>query len=95
MRSFHISLAAIVLGLSTATGVAGADTLGMPAEPATSETAGPGPMRGMSMQQVRQQYGEPNSKLAPVGEPPITRWVYDDYTVYFEHKYVIESVPNR
>lgn len=95
MRSFHLSLAAIVLGLCTAPGFASADTSGMPAEPATTETIIPGPARGMSMQQVRQQYGEPIKKLAAVGNPPITRWVYEDYTVYFEHKYVIDSVPNR
>lgn len=52
------------------------------------------PVRGMTMQQVAKDYGEPKEKRAPVGDPPITRWVYPDYTVYFEYKYVIHSVSN-
>lgn len=53
------------------------------------------PTRGMSMDQVANRYGAPLDKLGPVGDPPITRWVYADYTVYFEYKYVIHAVPNR
>jgi hypothetical protein len=40
-------------------------------------------------------FGKPNEMLAPVGDPPITRWVYDRYTVYFEYSYVIHSVLNK
>ncbi|GAB4357438.1 MAG: hypothetical protein Kow006_25250 [Gammaproteobacteria bacterium] len=47
------------------------------------------------MEEVQARFGVPSAKLPPVGDPPITRWVYDDYTVYFEHQYVIHSVPNR
>jgi predicted RNA-binding protein len=50
------------------------------------------PRNGLSQQQVEARYGAPNEKHAPVGEPPITRWVYDDFNVYFEHQLVIESV---
>ncbi|MGE0079990.1 MAG: hypothetical protein AB7U81_01695 [Thiohalomonadaceae bacterium] len=53
------------------------------------------PLRGMSMQAVESRFGAPLEKLAPVGEPPITRWVYADYTVYFEGRYVIHTVPAR
>lgn len=53
------------------------------------------PKRGMSMDRVRQQFGEPQQRLGPVGEPPITRWVFDRFTVYFEHRYVIHSVVHR
>ncbi len=52
------------------------------------------PVRGMTMQQVTHDFGAPKEKRAPVGDPPITRWVYPNYTVYFEYKYVIHSVPN-
>lgn len=52
------------------------------------------PARGLSMAQVERDFGNPRRKQSPVGEPPITRWVYDDYTVYFEYKYVIHSVVN-
>lgn len=53
------------------------------------------PVRGMHMDQVRAQFGKPKEILPAVGEPPITRWIYDGYTVYFEHSYVIQSVANR
>ncbi len=52
------------------------------------------PMRGASMDAVLNQSGEPDKKFDPVGEPPITRWVYPTYTVYFEHQAVIHSVKN-
>jgi len=53
------------------------------------------PHKGMTMEQVRQRFGEPGKVLGPVGDPPITRWVYPEYTVYFEHDLVLHSVVNR
>lgn len=53
------------------------------------------PARGMSMDQVRQRFGDPLQTFPPVGDPPITRWVYDRFTVYFEHQYAIHSVVHR
>jgi hypothetical protein len=50
------------------------------------------PTRGMSMKAVLNYYGEPASKSAPVGEPPITRWTYPHFVVFFEHNIVIHSV---
>lgn len=51
--------------------------------------------RGSTMEQVKRQYGEPESVRGPVGEPPITRWIYDDYTIYFEHDRAIHAVAER
>jgi hypothetical protein len=51
--------------------------------------------RGMTMAQVERKFGAPSNKLAAVGEPPITRWIYNEYTVYFEHHLVLTSVINR
>ena len=50
------------------------------------------PGRGITMDTVEEQFGSPTRVLSAVGEPPITRWVYPDYPVYFEHQYVIHSV---
>ena len=50
------------------------------------------PRNGLSMADVEQRFGEPVERSGAVGEPPITRWTYDDYSVYFEHNLVIESV---
>jgi len=47
---------------------------------------------GMTMTQVSQTLGEPDTKQAPVGTPPITRWTYSTQTVYFEQNRVIHSV---
>jgi hypothetical protein len=74
--------------------VANSDVLLLDAIQSDSGSVGK-PARGMSMDQVRSRYGEPGNELPWVGDPPITRWVYDDYTVYFEHQYVINSVVHR
>ncbi len=50
------------------------------------------PQRGMIMTDVALHFGEPTQKLAAVGNPPITRWVYPGYIVYFQGDYVINSV---
>lgn len=41
---------------------------------------------------VRRRFGEPIRRSAPIGQPPITQWVYPDFIVYFEHQYVIHAV---
>lgn len=50
------------------------------------------PHNGLSMREVENRFGQPLQRNAPVGQPPITRWIYDDYSVYFEYETVIESV---
>ncbi|WP_444998503.1 hypothetical protein [Aliikangiella sp. IMCC44359] len=53
------------------------------------------PRTGQSMQQVESKFGEPSQKLPAIGEPPITRWQYANFTVYFEHDKVIHAVEHR
>ncbi|HET8700899.1 MAG TPA: hypothetical protein VFL97_04440 [Nitrococcus sp.] len=50
------------------------------------------PVRGATMDHVRQRFGMPVQILPAVGEPPITRWVYPQFIVYFERHWVIHSV---
>ena len=50
------------------------------------------PARGMSMEKVEAAFGAPTSRAAPVGQPPITRWEYPGFVVYFEHRHVIHTV---
>ncbi len=55
------------------------------------------PQRGMTMAQVERQYGTPVRKLQTRGgdspkHPPINRWEYANYIVYFERNHVIHSV---
>lgn len=54
-----------------------------------------GPRRGLRMEQVEERYGEPLSRSAAVGEPPIIRWDYPEFTVYFESDSVIHTVLRR
>ena len=60
----------------------------------SKKDVGPVPVNNMSMDTVRAKFGQPNSEAAPVGQPPINRWYYDLYTVYFEFDKVIISVVN-
>lgn len=58
------------------------------------------PHRGMTMAQVERDFGAPARKLEPAGgdtphHPPINRWEYANFTVYFERSIVIDSVANR
>jgi hypothetical protein len=50
------------------------------------------PARGMTMDQVSTKFGAPVSKTPAVGNPPISRWEYPGFVVYFEHEHVIHSV---
>lgn len=52
-------------------------------------------VRGLSMQSLRSQWGEPSTKRSAVGDPPISRWEYTDYIVYFEYDRVIHAVQKR
>ncbi len=50
------------------------------------------PERGQSQSSVRGQHGEPAQRHPTVGDPPITRWDYDDFSVVFEGEYVLHSI---
>jgi hypothetical protein len=50
------------------------------------------PKRGISMEQVLAQFGEPDQRYGPVGEPPISEWVYGSFRVYFEREIVLHSI---
>jgi len=50
------------------------------------------PRRGMSMEKVQQEYGQPMATSEGVGKPPITSWTYNDRVVYFEYSTVLHVV---
>jgi hypothetical protein len=92
----------IALGLTLANGLAMADVLATPEENQTA-TAAPAtlPPKGISMVSVEKKFGAPREKHSPRGgdspkHPPITRWDYDGFAVFFEHDKVIDAViPGR
>ncbi len=53
------------------------------------------PRTGQDMNQTRSQFGEPMKEISWIGDPPISRWVYDQFTVYFENNRVITTVVHR
>ena len=83
MWAFILSLA----GMLAIGGSAVADTLDMPTSTDTT-----GPARGLTMAKVEAKFGAPSQRSSPVGAPPITRWDYPGFIVFFEHEYVIHSV---
>ena len=53
------------------------------------------PGRGMRKEQVEERFGSPVEKDPAVGEPPITRWVYSNFTVYFEYDIALHAVLHK
>ncbi|MDX1404298.1 MAG: hypothetical protein R3192_07170 [Woeseiaceae bacterium] len=53
------------------------------------------PTRGMTQERVRANFGEPISTVPAVGDPPISRWNYSGFVVFFEYDKVIHSVTIR
>lgn len=50
------------------------------------------PRRGASMSAVESQFGAPKARHEAVGKPPITRWDYEGFSVYFEYQHVVHAV---
>lgn len=82
--------------LAMATGLmasANADTVKMSGISAGED--GSRPMRGTTQAQVQSKYGSPANKKAAIGDPPISSWEYQNFTVYFEYDRVIHAVLKR
>ena len=89
-RLSRLALIAIASGLLGTASAQNLDTS------ATAPAADDGrPTRGMTQARVESNYGAPINKMAPVGEPPITRWEYPNMIVYFEYDRVIHAVMKR
>jgi hypothetical protein len=96
------SMLVFLAGLILAAGGPRADTLLIDAMNQAPPNRADGlvrPTRGMSMARVEQEFGPPSDKTAPVGSgglhPPITRWDYPGFSVYFEYQFVLTSVVHR
>ena len=87
MRNRILLLAAVF-----ASGLAGAATIAVDNGIAVKDSDVTTPTRGMSMEQVSTKFGTPVTKVPAVGKPPISRWEYPGFIVYFEADHVIHSV---
>ncbi|MFT6388510.1 MAG: hypothetical protein ACJAUP_001893 [Cellvibrionaceae bacterium] len=72
-----------------------AETVVVPIGQQGSQQSTQRPTTGNTKTQVKNQYGEPNRWRLAVGQPPISSWVYDGFTVYFEYDRVIHAVLTR
>lgn len=90
----HITAAGLLLiGLSSQLS---AEEVIMPAaETETEEFSVQLPGRGMTMEMVQSRFGEALEVEAAVGTPPITKWSYKNFSVYFESEFVIHAVVNH
>jgi hypothetical protein len=86
--SYRTLLIAAVL----AGGFANAATVAVDNGIAVQQTDVATPTRGMTMDQVAAKFGAPANKIPSVGKPPISRWEYPGFIVYFEANHVIHSV---
>lgn len=94
----RVLLALSAAALLSVAGSASADVLLIERVQAQSQIALPA--RGLSMSQVEQQFGAPSERLDARGGqksqwPTIHRWVYPQFTVYFERDKVVNAVLNR
>lgn len=92
MRKTVLAAVGIACGLALAPSFA--QNLQM-AEPPAAAARDALPTRGTSMAQVEARFGVPAEKYAAVGQPPITRWVYPSFVVYFEYSHVVHAVAVR
>src|SRR5215472_17322541 len=89
-------LAALLAGCGVA-GSALADTVVVNNQVQVRQTQLECPKRGLTMSEVEQHFGAPVTRHAAAGgdtpkHPPITRWDYSGFSVFFEHDRVIDSV---
>lgn len=98
MDRFRSALLALTLGILL-TGPVAADVLLM--EGIQSSPAVETPRSGMNMDGVRTKHGNPVQEHPAVStsggplHPPITRWDYNGYSVFFENELVLHSVVHR
>jgi hypothetical protein len=86
--------------LILATPFAQADTLLIDGIDVSKQSDNMRPKPGMSMASVEASYGAPSQRHGAVGgavaeQPPITRWDYPSFSVYFENDRVIHAVARR
>ena len=89
-------LAALLCGCAFAS-VAVAETLVVNDGVQVRESQLERPKRGLTMDQVEKQFGAPATRHPTVGgssaqQPPITRWDYNGFSVFFERDRVVHSV---
>ena len=82
------ALAVSVLGA----GLAAAETMVVDDQVVVRPSTVERPARGVTMATVEAKFGAPQARHPAVGTPPITRWDYAGFSVFFEGERVIDAV---
>jgi hypothetical protein len=88
--SLAVGLTALIIGAHA--GAARSETVVIDDQVSVipSDLARPAP--GMTMQKVEEKFGAPTERHPAVGTPAITRWDYQNFSVFFENDRVIHAV---
>ena len=73
-------------------GTAQAETIALDDQVMVRESDIARPARGMTMHAVEAKFGAPAARHEAIGEPPISRWDYHGFRVFFEKDRVIHAV---
>jgi hypothetical protein len=93
-KLLSLSLACL-LGFTLQVQTSTAEDIRIPiGEQAKNQTPVDMPTKSMSKEQVQALFGEPLEEIAAKGQPPISRWKYQEFTVYFDSNAVIHCVRN-
>lgn len=95
LRPSFVLTAGLVAGAAGLTGAVLAETIVIGEGIAVRESTVERPSRGMSMEAVEEKFGAPAERHGAVGDPPITRWDYPGFSVFFEYRHVIHAVATR
>lgn len=92
----RLSSLAIAVAAFGFAGSAWSEEVALPSGAASEAAPAPAPVnppaRGIDMNKVEAQFGAPTERHAAIGNPPITRWDYPGFSVFFEYQHVIHSV---
>jgi outer membrane protein assembly factor BamE (lipoprotein component of BamABCDE complex) len=83
---------AALLCACAAAGAAVADTIVVNDQVQVRDSQLDRPKRGSTMGEVEKHFGAPLTRHPTIGKPPITRWDYSGFSVFFEHDRVIHAV---
>lgn len=94
-RKLLILSLACLLGFNLQVQTSIAEEIRIPVgEQAKDQTPVDMPTKGMSKERVKNLFGEPLAEIPAKGQPPISRWKYQEFTVYFDSNTVIHCVRN-
>lgn len=88
-RSRILWAGALLMAIST---VSMAEVIKIPVGSQNANSSVERPGLGMLKPAVVSNYGEPLQRHPAVGNPPIERWDYETFSVYFEYDHVVHSV---